>query len=210
MIQINGLAIRAGAFHREGISFAVPTGKYAILMGRTGCGKTTLLETICGLLEAPAGEIRLYGREVSHLKPAQRGIGYVPQDVVLFNNLTVAKHLSLALEVRRWPRKAIRERVGEMAQLLGIERLLRRKPYGLSGGEQHRVALGRALSFRPHVLCLDEPLSGFDAAIWEEICQLLQTVQRQTGVTTLHVTHHREEAERLGDVILEMENIAGS
>src|SRR5215203_3589521 len=118
-------------------------------MGRTGCGKTTLLEAICGLKPVRAGRVLLLGRDVTDLPPADRGVGYVPQDLALFPTMTVREHLGFALEVRRWDMTAAARRVEELTALLGIGHLLERKPPGLSGGEAQRVALGRALSFRP-------------------------------------------------------------
>ena len=202
MIRVEQLSVRAGAFSLSGIDFSVPNGQYAVLMGRTGSGKTTLLEALCGLKRVRTGSISLLDRDVTRLKPADRGIGYVPQDRALFQTMTVREHLVFAPGIRRWPRAAIEERVAELAQLLGLETLLDRKPPGLSGGEAQRVALGRALAARPGILCLDEPLSALDDDTREEMYALLESVQQYTGVTTLHVTHHLGEAERLADVIL--------
>jgi ABC-type sulfate/molybdate transport systems ATPase subunit len=119
--------------------------------------------------------------------------------------MTVRQHLAFALTVRRWKRQEIDRRVGELAELLGIKNLLRRKPAGLSGGERQRVALGRALAARPGVLCLDEPLSALDDATREEMYGLLASVRQHAGVTTLHITHNRGEATRLADVVLLLE-----
>jgi molybdate/tungstate transport system ATP-binding protein len=199
MIEIRDLTVRVGRFAIEGINLKVPTGKYAILMGRTGCGKTTLLETVCGLRRHAAGTIRLMNCEVSQLKAAQRGVGYVPQDTCLFQTMTVRDNLAFALHIRKWPRRKINARVEELAELLGVNHLLNRHPHGLSGGESQRVALGRALAFRPDVLCLDEPLSALDSETREEMYQLLKSIQKHTGVSTLHVTHNQEEAAHLGD-----------
>jgi molybdate/tungstate transport system ATP-binding protein len=206
MISVEQLEVRAGAFGLAEISFDVPTGGYAVLMGRTGAGKTTLLETLCGLKRARAGAIRLMGRDVTGLPPAGRGIGYVPQDRALFRTMTVREHLAFAPRLRRWPRAQIDERVAGLASLLGLDQLLDRKPAGLSGGEAQRVALGRALAARPGVLCLDEPLSALDDETRDEMIALLRTVRQQTGVTTLHVTHHHEEAEMLADLVLELKD----
>ncbi len=202
MIAVEHLSIRSGAFSVDDLSFEVPTGEYAVLMGRTGTGKTTILEAIGGLKPVRAGTIRLLGTDVTHLKPAERGVGYVPQDLALFPTHTVRQHLSFALEVRRWPQAAIDARVDELAELLGIGRLLDRRPFGLSGGESQRVALGRALAFRPPILLLDEPLSALDDATREEMYALLRSVQKVTGVTTLHVTHSLSEAKILADRLL--------
>jgi ABC-type sugar transport system ATPase subunit len=199
MISVEGLAVRAGAFALEGVSFEVPAGGYAVLMGKTGSGKTSILEAICGLRPTAAGRVRLGERDVTDLAPADRGVGYVPQDRALFRTMTVREHLAFSPRVRGWEREAIRARVEEMAGLLGIERLLDRRPAGLSGGEAQRVALGRALAARPSVLCMDEPLTALDDETREEMIGLLRSMGRATGATVLHVTHSREEARRLAD-----------
>ena len=206
MIELDRVAVRAGAFTLEEITFRVESGQCAMLMGRSGCGKTTLLECIGGLRPVGAGRIRLCGHNVTSLGPADRQIGYVPQDLSLFQTMTIREHLEFALVVRRRPRREIGQRVAELSELLGIGPLLDRKPQGLSGGESQRVALGRALSFRPPVLLLDEPLSALDDDARESMYDLLRRVQQQTGVTTLHVTHSRREASRLADRILVLDD----
>lgn len=206
MIAVEQLTVQMGRFALVEVSFAVSTGEFAVLMGRTGSGKTTLLEAICGLKPVSSGTIRLNGRDVTRLKPAERGIGFVPQDAALFSTLTVREHLAFALTIRKWDRAAIEPRVAELADLLGLTKLLDRKPAGLSGGEAQRVALGRALAFRPSILCLDEPLSALDEDTKEDMYKLLLSVQEHERVTALHVTHSREDAERLADVILRIED----
>jgi molybdate transport system ATP-binding protein/molybdate/tungstate transport system ATP-binding protein len=197
MIRVENLAVRVGKFGFSGLSFVVETGRYAVLMGKTGCGKTTLVETICGLRSARAGRIVLADADVTRLKPGEREIGYVPQDLALFPTMSVRQHLGFALEVRGLP--GIAGRAEELARLLGLTHLLDRLPAGLSGGESQRVALGRALSFNPRVLLLDEPLSALDEETREEMYEVLRSVQRQTGLTTLHITHSKAEARALGD-----------
>lgn len=204
MIQLDSVSIRAGHFGLDNVSLSVETGAYAILMGKTGCGKTTLLEGICGLRKVGAGTIDLMGRDVTHLKPAERAIGYVPQDGALFDTMTVRRHLAFALDVRKWPASDIKERVEELAALLQISPLLERKPHGLSGGERQRVALGRALAFHPPVLCLDEPLSALDHETRLEMCDLLDAVKSEFNVTVLHITHDLNEAARLADIRFEI------
>lgn len=197
MILIEKLSLRSGSFSMRDVSLHIPSGEYAVLMGKTGCGKTSLLEAICGLKKVQSGRILFHDRDVTHLPPAARGVGYVPQDLALFTTLTVREHLAFALEVRTWTRAEINTRVEELAGLLGISHLLHRYPQGLSGGESQRVALGRALSFHPRILLLDEPLSALDEDTRDEMVALLRSVQRQTAVTTLHVTHSLREARRL-------------
>jgi len=206
MIAVEHLQVHVGNFTLADVSFTVPGGQYAALMGRTGAGKTTLLEALCGLKPLTRGTIHLNGRDVSRLKPAERGIGYVPQDRALFQTLTVREHLAFALVIRKAASPVIEQRVAELSRLLGLDHLLERKPQGLSGGEAQRVALGRALAVRPGILCLDEPLNALDDETRQEMYQLLAEVQQSTGVTILHVTHNLEEAEQLADQILVLQN----
>lgn len=205
MIEARSLTIRNGGFRLEGASFQVAKGCYSVLMGKTGSGKTTLLEAICGLKPIESGELLLAGQNVTELQPAERGIGYVPQDGALFQSMTVGDHLTFALSIRRWPQADADKRRQELAKLLRIESLLDRYPAQLSGGERQRVALGRALSFHPKILCLDEPLSALDDDTREQMMQLLKQVQKETGVTALHVTHNRAEADELADVRIDIE-----
>ncbi|MBI3410530.1 MAG: ATP-binding cassette domain-containing protein [Planctomycetes bacterium] len=204
MIALEHLSIVSGTFALERVDLLVPTGRYAVLMGKTGSGKTTLLEAICGLRRVTAGRIRLLARDVTGLKPAERDLGYVPQDRALFQTMTVWENLAFALRVRRWNKDRIAERVEELAALLGLTDLLLRRPHRLSGGEAQRVALGRALSFQPRVLLLDEPLAALDQETRIEMHTLLQTVRERTGVTTLHVTHDLEDTRRLADLVFQV------
>lgn len=206
MIVVEKLTIRSGQFVLKDASFTVPTGTYGMLMGRTGSGKTTILEAIAGLKHVVSGKILLGERDVTQLKPAERNIGYVPQDGALFATMSVRDHLSFALDIRRAERQQIDERVAELAELLEIESLLDRFPRNLSGGEKQRVAIGRALSFRPSTLLLDEPLSALDDDTRQQLYSLLQHVQQRTGVTTLHVTHHLQDVEHLADMLLRIED----
>jgi ABC-type sugar transport system ATPase subunit len=206
VIVVENISVQAGEFRLDNVSLRVPTGGYGVLMGRTGTGKTTILESIIGLRSVLAGRIWLHERDVTYLPPAARGIGYVPQDGALFSKMTIEDQIGLALVIRKVPAHAVQQRVRELAELLGITHLLHRKPRGLSGGERQRVALGRALSFRPRVLCLDEPLSALDDETRRQMYDLLTNVRRKTGVTTLHVTHNREDAQMLADCLLRLED----
>ncbi len=202
MIELNQLSIRSGAFALSGVNLSIPEGAYAVLMGGTGQGKTTILEAICGLRPVTSGRVVLCGVDVTRHKPADRGVGYVPQDLGLFPMMTVRGHLEFALKVRRAPAAAIRMRVDELAGVLGIAPLLDRHVKHLSGGEAQRVALGRALSFRPKILVLDEPFNALDEATRDRLCELLRSIQRHSGLTTLHVTHSRSEAHLVADKLL--------
>ena len=206
MISVKNLSLVVGEFTLENVSFEIPTRAYCALMGKTGCGKTTVLEAICGLRSVSSGSIRLMSREVAGLPPATRGIGFVPQDGALFSTMTVEENLGFSLAVRGRPKEVVSERVGELADLLGISGLLGRRIQGLSGGEKQRVALGRALAFEPGILCLDEPLSALDDDTKEDLIDLLGKVREETGVTTLHITHSLREARSLCDMLLVMED----
>jgi ABC-type sugar transport system ATPase subunit len=202
MIELANLSIRSGAFSLSDVNLRIPDGTYAVLMGATGQGKTTILEAICGLRRVTGGRVLLGGVDVTHAKPADRGVGLVPQDLGLFPTMTVRGHLEFALRVRRVRQAVISDRVAELAQILGINPLLDRHVRHLSGGEAQRVALGRALSFRPRVLLLDEPLNALDETTRDRLCELLLKVQKQIGVTTLHITHSRSEARQVADMLV--------
>lgn len=199
MIKLENIHATQGKFQLKELNLEIPKGTYAAMMGRSGCGKTTVMEIICGLRPISNGRIFLGNQEVTQMKPAERGVGYVPQDRALFPTLQVRHQLAFSLQLRKQPTDVIAERVDELASWLEIEHLLDRMPDGLSGGEAQRVALGRALASRPLVLCLDEPLSALDEALHEEMCSLLQQIHQQTKITILHVTHSRSEAKRLAN-----------
>lgn len=206
MIELRNVSIRAGQFSLNGISFSVKKGEYAVLMGQTGQGKTTLLESICGLKRIQSGQVLIGDVDVTNWSPADREIGYVPQDLALFPNLTVREHIEFALKLRKQSRSMISDRVSELEEVLGIKHLMNRTIHKLSGGESQRVALGRALSFKPAVLLLDEPLSALDEATRNQMHQLLREVARTTHVTTLHITHSEQEAVALSDCRLRLED----
>ncbi|WP_437226585.1 ABC transporter ATP-binding protein [Planctomicrobium sp. SH661] len=206
MIELHDVTIGSGNFSLTNLSLSLPAQCYAVLMGRTGTGKTTLLETICGLRPVLSGEISLNGRVVTRTSPAERELGYVPQDLALFPTMTVQEHLEFALRLRRVSQAERQARVRELSKLLHLDGLLPRRPRGLSGGEAQRVALGRALSFRPEILLLDEPLSALDEETRSQIQSLLKEVQQATGVTVLHVTHSRDEAGILADQLYLLED----
>jgi ABC-type sugar transport system ATPase subunit len=197
MIELRDITVQSGTFCLSKVRVHIPTGVYAVLMGPSGEGKTTLLEAICGLRPVTAGEVLIAGKPVTTLSPGARGIGYVPQDLALFPSMTVAEHLEFPLKIRKQPPAVIRERVHVLAVELELQPLLSRRIQQLSGGEAQRVALGRALSFQPRVLLLDEPLTGLDRASHARLIELLRRLHHQHGTTTLHVTHTVDEAREL-------------
>lgn len=201
MIRIDDLHLTQGSFALRGVSFDVPAGAYAVLTGRTGSGKTTLLETIAGLRRPSRGRVWLGGRDVTDLPSADRGVGYVPQDAAVFRTMTVADNLGFALAIRGNDPTG---RVAELAKWLGLTAILERRADALSGGEAQRVALGRALAARPAVLLLDEPLAALDDETRDGLIGVLEGIRGEGRTTVLHVTHNRDEADRLGGVRLRL------
>jgi ABC-type sugar transport system ATPase subunit len=206
MISLQNISIDAGAFRLKDVSLEIPAGRYAVLMGRTGCGKTTLLEIICGLRLPSSGYVRIANQDMTSAPPGVRGIGYVPQDGAMFPTMTVREQLGFALRVRQHSTSEIQKRVNELAEHLGVGHLLERLPHHLSGGERQRVALGRALAAKPNVLLLDEPLSALDEELRDELAALLKQIQRGLGVTALHITHSGREAAQLADVLFRLDD----
>lgn len=205
MIEVSKLSMQAGNCLLKDISFRVETGQYAILMGRTGIGKTTILEAVCGLRSVSSGAVLINHQDVTNWSPGERNLGYMPQDLALFSTMSVRSNIEFALKIRRIPKAERAVKVEELAGLLQIHHLLDRSPVALSGGEAQRVALARALAATPAALLLDEPISALDRETRLETQQLLKTVNRRTGVTVLHITHDEAEAEALADVRLQLE-----
>lgn len=204
MIQLERIAWRApGGFTLQNITVDIPTGTYAVLMGSTGCGKTSLLEILCGLRQPLSGRVLLQGKDVTRMEPRQRQIGYLPQDLALFPGKTVREQIGFAPALRKLPEQEAL--VQELSVELGIRHLLDRLPDHLSGGEKQRVALARALAARPRVLLLDEPLSALDEATHADAVELLKSLQARHSLTVLHVTHSRREADLLGQMRLRLE-----
>ncbi|MCK0158053.1 ABC transporter ATP-binding protein [Cellulophaga sp. F20128] len=204
MIECINVCIEQDNFLLENISVAIEKETYVVLMGKTGSGKTTLLEAICGLRKIKGGQILLDKMDISKLSPGQRGIGYVPQDGALFTTMTVAQNIGFALKIRKWSPRQIDVRVKELAAILEINHLLERGVQNLSGGEKQRVALGRALSFYPKFLCLDEPLSALDDSSKARMYNLLLHLKKSLKLTILHVSHSKFEADKLADRILQL------
>ena len=187
------------------VSLDVYDGEFVCFLGPSGCGKTTLLRCIAGLDIQTAGRIVQAGRDISTLPPTVRDFGIVFQSYALFPNLTVYKNLAYGLENRRATRDAIRKRVGELLELVGLEEQERKYPAQLSGGQQQRVALARALATSPGLLLLDEPLSALDAKVRVYLRHEVRHLQRRLGITTIMVTHDQEEALTMADRVVVMD-----
>lgn len=186
----------------RGVSLSVPAGSLVTLLGPSGCGKTTLLKLIAGYLTPNGGAVRLRGRDVTAAPPERRNVGFVFQSYALFPHLTARGNVSFPLEVRGISRADTRARADAMLDRVRLAAGERdRYPHELSGGQQQRVALARALVFEPDVLLLDEPLANLDRALRDELRDELRRVQRETGTTTVLVTHDQDEAFAVSDFL---------
>jgi molybdopterin-binding protein len=201
MIRLKNLCVDLGDFHLRDINLTVEEGEYFIVLGPTGAGKTVLLESIAGLYPVKSGQIWLRGKEVTRLEPEKRKISIVYQDHALFPHLSAAGNILFGLKMQRRPRQELNKVLDWLSDLLGIAHLLDRSPDTLSGGERQKVALARALSTKPEVLLLDEPLSALDPETREGVQQELRRLHDQLKVTTIHVTHDFDEAIALGNHI---------
>jgi len=185
----------------HGISLAVAAGEFVALLGPSGCGKTTLLRAVSGFVPVGAGRIAVGGRDITHAPPDKRGMAMVFQSYALWPHMTTAQNLGYGLKLRRVPKAEIARRVAEILAMLKLEGFGERNVTQLSGGQRQRVALGRALAVSPELLLLDEPLSNLDARIREEVRHEIKALQAKLGITTIHVTHDREEAMVMADRI---------
>lgn len=188
----------------------IEDGKLIALLGPSGCGKSTMLNMISGLQKPTSGQIFFGEEEVTELPPENRGIGLVFQNYALYPHLTVRKNITFPLEnlkgKDRPDRVEMNRRAYEAAKLVQIENLMDRKPGELSGGQQQRVAIARALVKKPCVLLLDEPLSNLDARLRIQTREEIRRIQRETGITTIFVTHDQEEAMSISDRIVVMKD----
>jgi len=188
------------------VSIEVGEGEFFVLLGPSGSGKSTLLRAIAGLTGIDHGRVSLHGRDVTHMRARDRGVGLVFQNYALFRHMTVADNIEFALRVRRMKRVDRVARRKELLKLVALEGMDERLPGQLSGGQQQRVAVARALAHKPQVLLLDEPFGALDAKIREELRRTIRAVQRELGITTVLVTHDQEEAFALADTIGVMNN----
>ena len=204
-VALEGIAKKFGQFVAlRGITLSVSPGEFVCFLGPSGCGKTTLLRIIAGLERQNAGVVMMGGRDVSALPPSQRNYGIVFQSYALFPNLTVARNIGYGLETRNVAKAKIEGRIDELLTLVGLAAHKQKYPAQLSGGEQQRIALARALAPAPALLLLDEPLSALDARVRQSLRHEIRALQRRLGVTTIMVTHDQEEALAMADRIVVM------
>jgi len=183
------------------LDLTVADGEMLVLVGHSGCGKTSILRMIAGLERPTSGSVRIGDRVVDRVPPGERDVAMVFQDYPLYPHLTVRRNLAFVPSLRRTPRAEIDERVAEIARLLDLEGLLDRRPEELSGGEQQRVAVGRAMVRRAACILYDEPLSNLDATRRARLRGEIRDLHDRSGTTTVYVTHDPEEAMGIGDRI---------
>jgi iron(III) transport system ATP-binding protein len=188
----------------DDVSLGVEPGELLTLLGPSGCGKTTTLRMVAGFEQPDAGRIYIGGDDVTELMVYRRSIGFVFQNYALFPHLTIFENVAYGLRVRRLPKATIRARVGQVLELVGLPGYERRFPDQLSGGEQQRVAVARAVVVEPALLLFDEPLSNLDAMLRVQMRGELSRLQRQLAITTVYVTHDQEEAMAISDRIAVM------
>ena len=201
-IVIKNVAKRFGGFTAlHSIDLTISDQEFMVLLGASGCGKTTLLRIIAGLETPSQGEVWIGGRRVDHLPPRERGISMVFQNYAVFPHLTVFENIAFGLRMKKLPQQEVERRVNRTAELMHIEQLLKRYSGQLSGGQRQRVAVARALAMEPDVILMDEPLSNLDALLRLEMRAELKGVLAESKTTTIYVTHDQVEAMSLADRI---------
>nr|WP_315431118.1 ABC transporter ATP-binding protein [uncultured Albidiferax sp.] len=204
-LELQNLSKRYGdATAVHDCSLSVAKGEFVCLLGPSGCGKTTTLQMVAGFTVPSAGRILLDGRDITDMKPNQRGLGIVFQSYALFPHMSVGDNVAFGLEMRGIADRERRRRVGEALDLVHLGALTARFPRELSGGQRQRVAMARALVIQPPVLLLDEPMGALDAKLREEMQIELRALQHRVGITTIMVTHDQAEAMTLADRVVLM------
>lgn len=202
MLRIDGISKSWTEFSLKDISLEIQKDEYFVILGPTGSGKTLLLEVLAGFHQPDAGRVEFNRDDYTDLPPNERNFGFVYQDYVLFPHMKVRGNIAYGLKVRK--AEDIEEKVEEMARAVGVDHLLDRQPLNLSGGEQQRVAMARALVLRPDVLLLDEPYAGLDRQTSAALRNMVKEIHNQYGGIVVHVTHDQEEAVILGDRVAVM------
>lgn len=202
-IDVVGVTKRFGDFVAlDDVSLTIPSGQLTALLGPSGGGKSTLLRIIAGLENADSGTVTIEGVEATHLPPQKRNVGFVFQHYAAFKHMSVAKNVAFGLEIRKRSKTEVKDKVGELLDLVHLSQFADRLPSQLSGGQRQRMALARALAVEPTVLLLDEPFGALDAKVRKELRDWLRRLHDEVHVTTVFVTHDQEEALEVADEIV--------
>jgi multiple sugar transport system ATP-binding protein len=206
VILLDGVtkAFAGGVQAVDDVTLEIADGEFLVLVGPSGCGKSTLLRMIAGLEETTGGVIRIDGNDVTELPPRARDIAMVFQNYALYPHMTVRENLAYGLKVRKTAKEETQRRVAQVAELLGLDELLERRPAALSGGQRQRVAMGRAIVREPKAFLMDEPLSNLDAKLRVSMRAQLSALHARLGTTTVYVTHDQVEAMTLGQRVAVM------
>ncbi|MEM0159098.1 MAG: ABC transporter ATP-binding protein, partial [Thermoplasmataceae archaeon] len=201
-VRVEGLRLRYGEkVALDGIDLTIGDGEFMVILGSSGSGKTTLLRCIAGLIQPTEGRVYIDDVDVTDLYPSDRNVAMVFQNFALYPHMTVFDNISLNLKLKKTPRKEIQEKVSQVARMLKIEDHLKKYPKQLSGGEQQRVGIARAMVRDPSLFLMDEPLSNLDAKLRHEMLGELRTFHERVGKTILYVCHDQDEAVALADRI---------
>ena len=199
-VKINNLSMKyEKKLIIENFELEILDGELLVLLGASGCGKTSLLKIIAGIIDPEEGTVIFDKEDITKYTPQKRKVGYVPQAQVLFPHMKVEQNISFGLEAHKLSKEEIKERIKWIAEITQIQDLLNRFPSEISGGQKQRVALARALAIKPSLLLLDEPLSSIDASGRESLALTIRRIQKETGITTLYVTHNQEESRLISD-----------
>ncbi|MGI6497443.1 MAG: ABC transporter ATP-binding protein [Oscillospiraceae bacterium] len=201
IMKVQDITLKRGSFSLDGINLDIRENEILSILGKTGSGKTMLLETIAGFYRPDTGDVLYHGKSVSRMPVYERNIGYLYQDYCLFPHMTVQANIEYGLKMRKCDKVEMKSRVESIADRFEIEHILHQYPGTLSGGEQQRTALARALVTRPELLLLDEPFSALDPVTKKKVYELIREIRQEFKCTVVFVTHDFNEAEQLSDRI---------
>lgn len=205
-LKINGLNVSYGKNHiLRDIKLDIEKGEFISILGKSGCGKTTLIKSIAGLLDIDSGSLEIYNENVSKLPPEKRQAVIVFQDLRLFPHMNVEDNIAFAMKLKKMDKAVIKEKVAKLLNQVRLDGYEKRKVGKLSGGQMQRVALARALGAEPKLLLLDEPFASLDEDLRKEMGELVRRLHKENGITTVMITHDKEEAMELSDRLALME-----